>query len=157
GVNAGEHRPREIRAREVRAFQTAVRGVELRWRNNLLRASGLSPKQPRHGRSDVVEVLQENVVILPGDQGNGAGVFRRAVAGPVIDEQLAVDPQAYPLVRNRMEQVTAGVPGLQLAHPTDRETIWRNRRSRRGEAPIEIDCRIDAGQRQAGEIWIRVI
>ena len=62
---------------------------------------------------------------------------------PVVDHEVAVDPQLHPVVGLGPEDVVARLHGFHLPGPPDREVILDDRRVRGTRTPGEINLRID--------------
>ncbi len=77
--------------------------------------------------------------------------------GPVVDNQLAIYPQPYAIIRSSLEGVRLGEQRLNLAGPADRKGICANRRIGRACTPIEVDCGIGSGQHECGKVHIIIV
>src|SRR5690606_13606075 len=70
---------------------------------------------------------------------------------PLVDQQLIVDPEAYAVVRLRIEGVAARGGRFDLPGPADTEPVLMNGCIRRAEAPVEVDGRVGAVELELGK------
>src|SRR5688572_6305346 len=126
------------------------------------RRAGSEPAQLRGGLAGIVVVLEDHAVPLVSDERDIAGhpVNRRRVVDPVIDDQVAVDPEPDPVVRAGLELEVAGRGGLHPAAPADRELVGVDAGSGRAVQPCEVhgfDTRQGGcpGQREVVEVLSR--
>ena len=72
--------------------------------------------------------------------------------GPIVDEQLTVDPKSDAVVRRRVEAIGLGVPRTDATGPTDGKRVGADGGIGRARAPIEVDGRIDAREFGGAEV-----
>src|SRR5579862_1203078 len=65
---------------------------------------------------------------------------------PVVDQRLAIDPNAVAVLSSESDDVVAALGGRQNTRPADR-IVLRQLRSRTGECPYKIHIRVDTLQR----------
>jgi len=121
--------------------------IQLRLRNRAGRSGGAAPLQLHGGVVGVLKIIQPHVVELLRIERDG-GVVRRSVGArrPIVDEQLAVDPQPHAIVRDGRNGVSLAVLRLHASGPARGEIGLADDCARRGVAPIEIHHGVGAGQ-----------
>src|SRR5439155_21327665 len=95
------------------------------------------PPEARERVRRVVVELDLEIVFLAGDQIDRAGIFGRAVIGPVVDQWFAVDPETNAVVGRRVESIGAGISRLYLTRPSHREMIGRDAHVGHARSPVE--------------------
>ncbi len=132
---------------------------ELCARNHFAGDGGTRPFQLQTLSVAAVIVLHDDLVPLPGQHVDRAGVGRGALVSPAVDQQLAVDVYADAVVGRGVEGV--GLRSVGLDHPRPGARPFRPHDSRGGRilrAPIVIEIRGDlAGHRRAAETDVVVI
>src|SRR6185295_9379638 len=116
--------------------------------------AGTLPREPDQRSASVLVILQLELVILPALQGDRAGVFRDAVVRPVVDEELAVDPEPHAVVGLRDEGDGFGGGGLGDARPTDRERVRTDAGHGASSGPVEVDGAVVALDLRPREVHI---
>src|SRR5690606_23251407 len=89
--------------------------------DDLLGRAGAGPGEPGHRAVVVVEVLHADGVHLSGFKGDLAGIGGGGVDGPVVDDQLVIDPQADTVVALGVEGIFLALFGLHVTAPADAE------------------------------------
>ncbi len=132
----------------------AVGQEERRLRDGLLGAAGLGPADVEVGTAEVLEVLDLEVVGRAGRQiDGGGGLFTVPVVDPVVDRELAADPQAEAVVPGDREGVRSAPLRHQLAGPADTDVVRpaRGERQARFEV-VEVEVLVEAGGLQLAEV-----
>src|SRR3954467_1968047 len=115
-----------------------------RFRNNFLGLTLAGPEHLEHAEVAAVEVLDPQVVVAPGLQVDLAPILdddRSAL--PVVDDGLAVDPDADAVVVPGPERIPSGTARRDLSLPASRVDVLPARKRRRRPRPREIDRGID--------------
>ena len=73
---------------------------------------------------------------------------------PIVDDQLAIDPEADAVVGVRVEGVGLGEPRLEVAGPANGKGIRLDPRVRRPRTPGEIDRIIKPGKLSIAQVFI---
>jgi hypothetical protein len=84
-------------------------------------------------------------------------VLGARMIGPVVDEQLAVDPEADAVVALRVEGVRAARRRVHRADPADAERVGADARHGRAGAPDEVHGAVDAVRSGSGEVEVVVV
>ena len=100
-----------------------------------------------------LKILDLDGVAATAFKFDAAAVFGFVLPDPLVDQQLAIDPQPHAIVAEGVEDVVAGFQGFQHSLPADTEVIAAERRHRTAIAPIEVDLGIyPFNRRTAAEI-----
>src|SRR5205085_165662 len=86
----------------------------------------------------VLVVLEFDVVTLARLQRDGAAIGARGMIVPLVDELLAVDPEAHTVVADGRKGVCLARRRLHLSRPAYRERGPAD--SRRGCAPLPVEA-----------------
>src|SRR5688572_33082176 len=81
------------------------RGIKLGLRNDLLELARNGPQQLRGGAARIFKIIHLDSVALPADQRHRPAVLRGGVVRPIVDELLAVDPQAHAFIGDGIKRV----------------------------------------------------
>ncbi len=92
-------------------------------------------------------ILQPQAVRALG-QADVGGVGCRLAIAPLVNHQIAVNPQADPIICVGVEAISTGRE-IQAARPTGGEVVSRHAGSRCILAPIEVDLRVVANQHRS--------
>src|SRR5437868_10300849 len=103
------------------------------------------PEQLGLGGAGGVEVVHLDLVLLAGDEADRAAVLLHRVPGPVVNDGLAVDGQAYAVVGAGGEGVGLRVEGLHPARPAHGEVVGGHGGGGGVGAPVEVDGRVGTG------------
>src|SRR4051812_28683237 len=99
-----------------------------------------------------VEVFDTNIRAAPGGKGCVARVGLERVGGPVIDDELVVDPHAHAAGAHRYEAVFLGVLRLDATHPAGAEVVADAAGG--AGAPVEHHARIGLPELQHGQVRV---
>src|SRR5690606_12023002 len=102
----------------------------------------------------VVVVLELDVVLLAGFEGDLSGLLGHALVVPAIDDELAVDPEADAIVATGVEGVFLAVACFDLTGPADAEGVTVDAVHRAAHAPIEVDDAVDALALFVGQVEV---
>lgn len=123
-------------------------------RDRGLAAAGRGPAHVEVGAAVVLEVLDLDVDGVTGGQIDGlAGLLLVPVVDPVVDDEMAVHPEAEAVVADDREGGGAGLLGDETAGPASADIVVLTRRGTQPGFEVgEVESGVEGGRLEGGEV-----
>ncbi|OQC23116.1 MAG: hypothetical protein BWX68_02930 [Verrucomicrobia bacterium ADurb.Bin063] len=128
--------------------------VKLRLRDDRFGFAGAGPAQHRRSQAALLVIIHLKGIGLAGHQFQGPAPFRRGLVHPLINQQLAVNPEPRAVIGLGVKSIGLAVAGLHLSGPAHGVGGVGDRGIGRAGAPIKVNGRIGSRQLRIGEIQV---